>query len=178
MAEPLSNEGSPIDPGAAQAWAPEPKLPALGDDDGWMRLALEEAKQAAAEGEVPVGALILDAAGQIIGRGRNRREKEHDPTAHAEILAIREAAAALSAWRLIGTTLYVTLEPCPMCAGALVNARVERVVFGCSDPKAGAIATLYPIGVDGRLNHTFKVTSGVLADECAEVLRAFFRARR
>jgi tRNA(adenine34) deaminase len=147
-------------------------------DEAWMGLALEEARLAAEDGEVPVGAVIIDATGNVVGRGRNRREGERDPTAHAEMLALREAARALDAWRLIGTTVYVTLEPCPMCAGALVNARVARVVYGCRDPKAGAIESLYTVGVDGRLNHRFAVRGGVREAECAETLRAFFRARR
>jgi tRNA(adenine34) deaminase len=148
------------------------------DDEALMRLALAEAARAGADGDVPVGAVVVDATGNVIGTGRNRREADLDPTGHAEIVALRAAAAARGAWRLSDATLVVTLEPCPMCAGALVNARVARVVYGCSDPKAGAIATLYTIGVDGKLNHTFEVKGGVLADACAELLRTFFRARR
>jgi tRNA(adenine34) deaminase len=143
-------------------------------DDGWMRLALEEAAAAAAEGEVPVGCIILDAEGHLLSRGHNGRERRADPTAHAEIVAVREAAARAGGWRLEGATAYVTLEPCAMCAGALVVARVARVVYGCSDPKGGAIDTMFGIGRDTRLNHRFEVVSGVLADECAETLRRFF----
>ena len=148
------------------------------NDEALMRLALAEAALAGADGDVPVGAVVVDANGNVIGRGRNRREADHDPTAHAEIVAVRAAAAARGGWRLSDATLAVTLEPCPMCAGALVNARIARVVYGCSDPKAGAIETLYAIGVDGLLNHRFEARGGVLGDACAELLRAFFRARR
>lgn len=146
-------------------------------DEAWMRIAIEEAKLAADEGEVPVGAIIVHE-GRIIGRGRNQRELSQEPTAHAEMIAIREAARALASWRLIDTTLYVTLEPCPMCAGALVNARVPRVVWGCNDPKAGAIETLYTIGKDPRLNHRFECVSGILGDECSSLLTGFFEAIR
>jgi tRNA(adenine34) deaminase len=145
----------------------------------WMREAIALAARAAAEGEVPIGCVVVDArAGTVIGRGYNRRETDHDPTAHAEILALREAARARGHWRLTDTTLVVTLEPCPMCAGAIVNARVPRVVYGCDDPKAGAVRTLYAVCDDVRLNHRAAVRAGVLADECAELLRAFFRERR
>ena len=143
-----------------------------------MRWALEEAQAAAADGDVPVGAILIDAAGDVIGRGRNRRERNADPTAHAEVLALREAASTRRSWRLGDTTVYATLEPCPMCAGALVNARVSRVVYACRDPKAGAIDTLYGIGRDARLNHRFAITEGVLADESACLLRSFFAERR
>ena len=149
----------------------------LVDHEAWMRYAIEEAKLAADQGEVPVGAVIVHD-GRIVGRGHNERELGQDPTAHAEMIAIREAAAALESWRLIDTTLYVTLEPCPMCAGALVNARVPRVVWGCSDPKAGATETLYTIGSDPRLNHRFECVSGVLGDECSALLTGFFAAIR
>jgi tRNA(adenine34) deaminase len=143
-----------------------------------MRGALAEADAAAAKGEVPVGCVVVDAHGREIARAHNARETLADPTAHAEMLALREAAARSLTWRLDGATVYVTLEPCPMCAGALVNARVARVVYGCADPKAGAITTMFGIGTDGRLNHRFLVTPGVLADECAERLTTFFRALR
>jgi tRNA(adenine34) deaminase len=139
--------------------------------------ALAEARLAAAAGDVPVGALVV-IDGLVVGRGRNRREAALDPCAHAEVEALREAARERASWRLIGATVYVTLEPCPMCAGALVNARVARVVYGCTDPKAGAIDTLYTIGRDPRLNHRFEVTGGVMADACASLLREFFAARR
>jgi tRNA(adenine34) deaminase len=146
-------------------------------DERWMQVAIEEARRAEAEDEVPVGAIIVHE-GQIIGRGRNGRESTQDPTTHAEMIAIREAAKQLGSWRLIDTTLYVTLEPCPMCAGALVNARVPRVVWGCDDPKAGATQTLYTIGNDDRLNHRFECVSGVLGGECSALLSQFFAAIR
>jgi tRNA(adenine34) deaminase len=146
-------------------------------DEQWMRAAIDEAKLAEGKGEVPVGAVIVHD-GAIIGRGHNLRELSQDPTTHAEMIAIREAARALGSWRLIDTTLYVTLEPCPMCAGALVNARVPRVVWGCNDPKAGATETLYTIGSDPRLNHRFECVPGVLGDECSGLLTGFFTAIR
>lgn len=148
------------------------------EDEPFLRLALEEAALAAADGDVPIGAVIVDASGALLARGRNRRERDQDPTAHAEIDALRAAAKARGDWHLNGCTLYVTLEPCPMCAGALVNARIARVVYGCADPKAGAVDTLFTIGRDVRLNHRFEVTSGVLAEECAGVLKHFFAERR
>ncbi|HXN34108.1 MAG TPA: nucleoside deaminase [Polyangiaceae bacterium] len=148
------------------------------DDQAWMEIALEEADIAAANGEVPVGAVLVDAAGREVARGRNAREALADPTAHAEMIAIREAAARILGWRLDGVTAYVTLEPCSMCAGALVHARVARVVYGCADPKGGAIDTMFGIGHDARLNHRFAVTAGVHREECAERLRRFFAALR
>jgi tRNA(adenine34) deaminase len=148
------------------------------DDDSWMRAALAEADAAAAAGEVPVGCVVVDAHGRPLSRGRNAREALADPTAHAEMIAVREAAARALSWRLDGATAYVTLEPCAMCAGALVLSRVARVVFGCKDPKGGAIDTMFGVGRDERLNHRFEVVSGVLADECAERLRSFFAALR
>jgi tRNA(adenine34) deaminase len=144
----------------------------------WMSLALEEADLAAQTGEIPVGCVIVDADGRLVSRAHNGREVLVDPTAHAEMVAIREAAGRLLSWRLEGATAYVTLEPCPMCAGALVNARVARVVYGCADPKGGAIDTMFGIGRDARLNHRFDVVAGVLGDACAERLRRFFRERR
>lgn len=146
-------------------------------DDTWMGLCLVWARQAAERGEVPVGAVVVDG-GRVIGRGFNLREAEADPTAHAEVLALRAAGAATGRWRLPTATLYVTLEPCPMCAGALVNARVARLVYGCADPKAGAVDSLFGLVTDPRLNHRLEVRSGVRAAECAEVLQRFFRARR
>ncbi len=143
-----------------------------------MREAIAEAEAAAIAGDVPVGAVVVDAAGIIVGRGRNRREADQDPTAHAEVDALRRATAALGHWRLEGATVFVTLEPCPMCAGALVNARVTRVVYGCPDPKAGAVDTLFTIGRDPRLNHRFSVTAGVLGEECATLLKTFFARLR
>jgi tRNA(adenine34) deaminase len=142
-----------------------------------MREALALAREASARGEVPVGALaVLD--GRVVGRGANAREGARDPTAHAEIAAIQEAARTLGRWRLSGVTLYVTLEPCAMCAGAMVLARIDRLVFAATDPKAGAVGSLLDLSADTRLNHRFPVTRGVLADEAGELLRAFFRARR
>jgi tRNA(adenine34) deaminase len=146
-------------------------------DERWMRAAIEEAKLAEGKGEVPVGAVIVHEDA-IVGRGHNLRELSQDPTTHAEMIAIREAAEKLGSWRLIDTALYVTLEPCPMCAGALVNARVPRVVWGCNDPKAGATETLYTIGSDPRLNHRFECVPGVLSDECSSLLTGFFAAIR
>jgi tRNA(adenine34) deaminase len=147
-------------------------------DMGWMRVALEEAEAAGARGEVPVGCVIVDADGRAIARGQNARETLADPTAHAEIIAVREAAARALSWRLDGATAYVTLEPCAMCAGALVHARVARVVYGCADPKGGAVDTMFGIGRDARLNHRFEVVSGVLGDDCASTLRRFFAELR
>jgi tRNA(adenine34) deaminase len=146
-------------------------------DEGFMRAALREAAEAARRDEVPVGAVIVHG-GRIIGRGYNQREMLKDPTAHAEMLAITQAAAALEGWRLEETTLYATLEPCLMCAGAIVNARIPRVVFGAADPRAGACGSLYQVGLDARLNHRFTVTGGVLAAECAALLRDFFAGKR
>ena len=144
-----------------------------------MLEALDLARAAAAGGEVPIGCVVVhDPTGRVIARGANRRVTDHDPTAHAEIVALRQAGQALGHWRLLDCTLYVTLEPCPMCAGALVNARVPRLVYGCDDPKAGAVRTLYQLCEDGRLNHRVEVTGGVLAAEGAELLREFFRAQR
>jgi tRNA(adenine34) deaminase len=146
-------------------------------DDDWMTIALEEARAAAAFGDVPVGSVIVTDDGRMLGRGRNRREVDVDPTAHAEIVALREAAKTLGHWR-VEATLYVTQEPCPMCAGAIVNARVRRLVFGCLNPKAGAVQTLYTIPTDTRLNHRAEVLGGVRADECAAVLSEFFKQLR
>ena len=146
------------------------------DDEAWMEIALEEARAAAAVGDVPVGALVV-RDGSIIGRGRNRRELDRDPTAHAEIVALRDAAHALGHWR-VEATLFVTQEPCAMCAGAIVNARVARLVYGCANPKAGAVETLYSIVTDSRLNHRAEVRGGVRAEECAQVLSQFFAELR
>ncbi|GAA2269108.1 tRNA-specific adenosine deaminase [Streptomyces ruber] len=143
-----------------------------------MRLALDEAGRAATGGDVPVGALVLAADGTtVLSTGHNEREATGDPTAHAEVLAIRRAAAALGEWRLTGCTLVVTLEPCTMCAGALVQSRVDRVVYGARDEKAGATGSLWDVVRDRRLNHRPEVIEGVLADECARLLTGFFRAR-
>lgn len=142
-----------------------------------MGLALEEARRAAAAGEVPVGAVIV-LDGQVVGRGHNAPIARHDPTAHAEVLALREAASARGNYRLPGATLYVTVEPCPMCCGAAIHARVARVVYGAADPKGGAAQSLYRLLGDARLNHEASVTEGVRGEECAALLREFFRARR
>lgn len=147
------------------------------DDERYMREALAEAAKAAAAGEVPVGAVLVQD-GLIIGRGHNRREKEADPTAHAEIVALRAGARTRRHWRLHGATLYVTLEPCPMCAGALVNARVDRLVYGADDPKAGAAGTVMQVARNEALNHRVEITGGILAAESAALLRDFFRQRR
>ncbi len=143
-----------------------------------MRLALAEAAQARDDGDVPVGAVVLGPDGSVLGRGRNARESGDDPTAHAEVVALRAAGAALGRWRLDGCTLVVTLEPCTMCAGAAVLARVDRLVFGAYDPKAGAVGSLWDVVRDRRLNHRPEVVGGVLEDECAARLRAWFEARR
>ena len=146
-------------------------------DETYMQLALEEAQLAADEGEVPIGAVVV-CDGDVVARAHNRRETDHDPSAHAEFSAMLQAAQVLGRWRLTGCTVYVTLEPCLMCAGLMVNARIDRCVYGAADPKGGALGTLYVVSHDPRLNHAFEVTSGVCADECSEQLRAFFRARR
>ncbi|WP_416211744.1 tRNA adenosine(34) deaminase TadA [Microbacterium xanthum] len=153
-------------------------LPASPDDLAAMRHALDLAGTALASGEVPVGALVLDPGGAVIGEGRNLREHEHDPTAHAEIIAMRRAAAALSSWNLAGCTLVVTLEPCLMCAGALLQAHVSRVVFGAWDDKAGAVGSMYDVVRDRRLPVRAEVVAGVCADESAALLRRFFDSRR
>ena len=145
-------------------------------DETWMTHALDEARAAAAQGDVPVGAVIV-LDGHIVGRGRNRRELDRDPTAHAEVMALREAAQAIGHWR-VEATLFVTQEPCPMCAGALVNARIARLVFGCLNPKAGAVQSLYSIVTDPRLNHRMEVRGEVLATECAALLTEFFAELR
>ena len=142
-----------------------------------MGVCLELAHTAAEQEEIPVGAIVV-LDDEIIGRGYNTREQTGDPTAHAEVLAMREASKVLEHWRLIDATLYVTLEPCFMCAGALVNARVKRLVYGCTDPKAGAVTSLAAVPTDTRLNHRLEVTGGVLSEECASVLQEFFRERR
>jgi tRNA(adenine34) deaminase len=143
-----------------------------------MDLALDEARVAAARGEVPVGCVLVGPEGELIARAHNLRETLQDPTGHAEMIALRWAAMDRGMWRLSGVTAYVTLEPCPMCAGALVNSRVSRVVYGCDDPKAGAVRSLFGIGQDPRLNHRFEVTAGVQGEACAELLRRFFASLR
>jgi tRNA(adenine34) deaminase len=146
-------------------------------DQEFMREALREAKVASSKGEVPIGAVLVQN-GLILARNHNRREEQSDPTAHAEVLVLREAGLLLGGWRLPETTLYVTIEPCPMCAGALVQARVKRLVYGAPDPKAGAVDSLYRITDDERLNHRLEVTGGVLEEESAQLMRTFFQNRR
>ena len=149
--------------------------------DEWvdpMRAALDEARAATRTGDVPIGAVVLDPDGDVIGRGRNEREAAGDPTAHAEVLALREAAAARGEWRLDGCTLVVTLEPCTMCAGAVVLSRLQRLVFGAYDDKAGAVGSLWDVVRDRRLNHRPEVVSGVLPDECTLMLQEFFASHR
>ena len=147
------------------------------DDEKFMALALEEATRAAELGEVPIGAVVVHD-GEVIARAGNRRETDADPAAHAEFSALMRASRVLGRWRLTGCTVYVTLEPCLMCAGLMVNSRIDRCVFGAPDPKGGAVGTLYDVSHDARLNHEFEVEGGVLEAECAEVLRAFFKRRR
>ena len=146
--------------------------------DEWMRLALVEAELSLTSLDVPVGAVVIGAAGQVLGRGHNVREADGDPTGHAELLALRAAAATRPDWRLTDATLVVTLEPCTMCAGVLVLARVGRLVYGAADPKAGAVGSLFDVVRDRRLNHRPDVVAGVLASECGDLLRDFFRTRR
>ncbi len=146
-------------------------------DETFMALALDEARMAGAIGEVPIGAVVV-CDGAVVARGHNRREADNDPAGHAELLAIRTAATRLGRWRLSGCTVYVTLEPCPMCAGLMHQARIDRCVYAAPDPKAGALGTLYDLHDDKRLNHRFEVTSGVLERESAQLMRAFFRNLR
>ena len=166
----------PVDPSEEAA---TPAAPAFGErETGFMRRALAAAEEAAGRGEVPVGAIVV-LGEEVIAVAHNERETGSDPTAHAEIVALRRAAAALGSWRLTNAELYVTMEPCPMCAGALVNARIRRLYFGCDDPKAGAVRTLYTLLDDKRLNHRVEVVPGVLAAEGSALLRGFFsRLRR
>lgn len=146
-------------------------------DEDYMRLALDEAHLAAEEGEVPIGAVVV-CDGEVVARAHNRRETNRDPSAHAEFSAMCAASRALDRWRLTGCTVYVTLEPCIMCAGLMVNSRIDRCVYGAPDPKGGALGTLFDVSHDERLNHEFEVRSGVLEQECADELRTFFRERR
>ncbi len=148
------------------------------EEEYFMREALKEAEKAAQEGEVPIGAVVVGPSREIIGRGYNRPIGLCDPTAHAEIMALREAAKRLGNYRLLDCEIYVTLEPCPMCAGALVYARLKRLVFGAHDPKAGACGSVYNIVQDKRLNHQLEVAGGLLAEECRALLQAFFKSRR
>jgi tRNA(adenine34) deaminase len=149
----------------------------LGSDAQFMAEAMAEAELAAQAGEVPVGCVLVQD-GAIIARAHNLRQRAQDPTAHAELIALRAAATRARSWRLVGVTCYVTLEPCPMCAGALVNARIPRVVYGCDDPKAGAVRTLFAIGQDPRLNHRFELVPGVLGEACSRQLSSFFERIR
>jgi len=153
------------------------KSPHQTEDERYMRAAIDAAKVAEENGDVPIGAVIV-YNNQIIGKAYNQREQLKDPTAHAEIIALTQAAAFMESWRLNGCTIYVTLEPCAMCAGALVLARVDRLVYGCADPKAGACGSLYNIVQDERLNHRLEVSGGVLADECSKLLQDFFKEKR
>jgi tRNA(adenine34) deaminase len=154
------------------------KMELAGMREEWMRAALLEARKGADAGEVPVGAVVVSLHGEILARAHNSPVKLSDPTAHEEILAVREAALRVGNYRLTGCRLVVTIEPCPMCAGAAVAARVSEIVYGAGDPKAGAVTTLYSIASDPRLNHRAKVVGGVLAGECSELIREFFRERR
>lgn len=148
-------------------------------DDSLMQEAIAEAEAALAVEEVPVGCVIVHVpTDRVIARGHNRRESHGDPTAHAEILALRQAAAELGSWRLSECAMAVTLEPCPMCAGAIVNGRMGRLIYGCGDPKAGAVRTLFQICDDPRLNHRVQISAGVMAERCAQLLRDFFKAQR
>lgn len=146
-------------------------------DETFMALALDQAREAETMGEVPIGAVVV-CDGAVVAAGHNRRETDHDPAGHAELIAIREAASRLGRWRLSDCTVYVTLEPCPMCAGLMHQARIARCVYAAPDPKAGALGTLYDLHDDTRLNHRFEVTTGVLEAESAQLLRAFFRRLR
>ncbi len=159
---------SSIPPDASQTTAAQP------EDNAFMELAIEEALLAPAVGEVPVGAVVV-YRGKVIARAHNRRALDHDPSAHAELIAMRDAARVIEDWRLEECTVYVTLEPCPMCAGAMVQARVARCVYGCADPKAGYMGSLLDLSNDSRLNHRFPVTKGVLEERCGNLLRDFFR---
>jgi tRNA(adenine34) deaminase len=149
----------------------------MSDHEHYMMIALEEARTAMSEGEVPVGAIVV-RDDRIIGRAHNQRQQLHDPTAHAEMVAITQAAESLGSWRLDGSTLYVTLEPCPMCAGAILLARIPTVVYGAADPKAGAVHSLYKLLDDPRLNHQCLVVSDVLAEPCGRILSEFFQEQR
>ena len=170
---PLQRRGPGDDNPAMVDFAPDP----LQLHAPWMRRALDLARQAFDAEEVPVGAVIV-SAGQIVGEGFNQRESLQDPTAHAEMLALTQAASTLGSWRLLDCTLYVTLEPCPMCAGAIVQARLPRVIYGTTDPKAGACQTLYSITTDERLNHQCSVLGGVLQEDCRGILQEFFGLQR
>jgi tRNA(adenine34) deaminase len=169
----MTDDGAPSGPDA-----PAAPLAAPATDLDWMAIALDEARLAVDHGDVPVGAVVVDALGRELARGHNRRELDADPTAHAEILALRAAAVARGHWRLDDCTLFVTLEPCAMCAGAMVNARLGRLVFGATDPKAGAVVSLFRLAEDSRLNHRFAVTAGCAPEPSVALLQGFFRALR
>jgi tRNA(adenine34) deaminase len=183
--EPNAREPNACEPNASEphAWKlytrePNAREPnASGSDEAWMREAILEARQAASEGEVPVGAVLV-FGGALVARAHNQCIREQDPTAHAEIAALREAARRMGNYRLPGAVLYTTLEPCAMCAGAVMHARLARVVYGCRDPKTGVAGSLVDLFGNPRLNHHTEVEAGVLADECAELLQVFFRQRR
>jgi tRNA(adenine34) deaminase len=160
-----------------QRMSETPKSTCSGSDEAWMRLALEQARQAADSGEVPVGALVIKN-GEILGQGQNRNLRDNDPTAHAEIIALRQAAARAGNHRLTGCEIFVTIEPCAMCAGAMVHARLRRLIYGAADPKAGAVSSVVQVLNHRRLNHQMDVTTGVLASECSAVLQDFFRKKR
>ena len=166
-----------LDGGQARAATHRSRMRGMDPDRNFMAVALAEARAAAAHGDVPVGCLIA-RGGEVLAAAGNERERRNDPTAHAEILALREASERAGTWRLDGATVYVTLEPCAMCAGALVLARVERLVIGAMDPKAGAVGSLYDIARDGRLNHQIEVRTGVREEDCGALLRDFFAVRR
>jgi tRNA(adenine34) deaminase len=151
---------------------------AINRAEEFMTLALKEAEKAFQEDEVPIGAVLVSSGGEVIAADHNRTRQHNDPTAHAEILVLRKAARILNNFRLSGTILFVTIEPCLMCAGAVIQARVDQVVFGTADPKAGALGSLYDVSKDGRLNHRFEVISGVLETECRELIQKFFEVRR
>lgn len=148
------------------------------DDEKFMRLAIEQARIAGRMGEVPIGAIITDGRDKIVSSGYNLRESENDPTAHAEVIAIRRAGEVFGSWRLEGATIYVTIEPCLMCMGAIILARIGRLVFGARDTKAGAVFSVYDIGNDRRLNHAVEVTEGVCMEECSSLLKEFFKTLR
>ncbi len=148
------------------------------DHEYWMKIALRQAEIAAQKDEVPVGAILVSAEGQILGRGHNIKETLQTPIGHAEIVCLHRAARQQKAWRLVDSTLYVTLEPCAMCAGALIQARVKTVIYGAHDPKGGALKSLYQLGQDTRLNHQIEVLGGVLEDDCSKVLKQFFKLKR
>lgn len=174
---PCSSPETPLPPVSVDG-GERAAVPTIEEVVAWMEVALEEAAQAIPHGDVPVGAVVVDESGRVVARRHNERERRGDPTAHAEILALQDAAAGSAGWRLSGATVVVTLEPCPMCAGALLAARVRRVVFGAPDPKAGSCGSLYNLCCDPRLSHEIEVIPEVRAEECGRLLRDFFSERR